>query len=153
MTPSRSPSIPSFLARYTRTYKKKFVNEQSRIMQRKRNRRAFNQTLIIKFILILKVLSRETDPVYIRFQVHSIGTGILFTTYICWQRRYWKLLIMASELVKPWMLFFLGGQRRNERSAILGTADDACSAVETSANIPRSSYPYGAMNFHGRVGN
>ncbi len=29
--------------------------------------------------------------------------------------------------------------------------DDACSDVETSANVPRFSYPYVAMNFHGRM--
>ncbi len=48
----------------------------------------------------------------------------LFITYSCLQWHY--------EQVWP---------RRNERSG------DACSAVVTSANAPRFSYPYGAMNF------
>jgi hypothetical protein len=35
----------------------------------------------------------------------------------------------------------------------LREAHDACSAVETSVNTPRFFYPYGAMDFHSRVGN
>ncbi len=30
--------------------------------------------------------------------------------------------------------------------------DDAFSGDDTSANTPRFSFPYGAMNFNGRVG-
>jgi hypothetical protein len=31
--------------------------------------------------------------------------------------------------------------------------DDPGSTVQTRANTPSFSYPYGAMNFHGRIGN
>jgi hypothetical protein len=57
-----------------------------------------------------------------------------------------------SELFKPRMLFFPVGKGTMNAPQYCELRD-ACSAVNTSANTPRFSYPYIAMNFHGRVGN
>jgi hypothetical protein len=51
------------------------------------------------------------------------------------------------------MLFFPKGKGVMNAPQFRELRDDACSPVETSANTPRFSYPYIAMNFHGRVGN
>jgi hypothetical protein len=54
-----------------------------------------------------------------------------------------------SELFKPRMLFFAVG-KGTMNTPRYWELRDACSDVNTSANTPRLSYPYIAMNFNSR---
>jgi hypothetical protein len=88
---------------------------------------------------------------------HSSVSGLLFTTYSCWQWRYeqiWKLFPNGTvNFFYPKYCFFPVGKVAMNALQYWELCNDACNAVETSANTPRFSYPYCVMNFHGRVGN
>jgi hypothetical protein len=91
---------------------------------------------------------------------HSSVSGLLFTTYRCWQQRYQQICnlfingamnILGPECRYRYLLFSAGKgvmkasrywQRRNESSAMLAKRSDACSHVEINKNTPRFSYTY-----------
>jgi hypothetical protein len=58
-----------------------------------------------------------------------------------------------SEFLKPRMLFFSVGKGAMNATRYWELRDDAYSAVDTSANTPRFSCPYGAIYLYGRVSN
>jgi hypothetical protein len=90
-----------------------------------------------------------------------VGNGAKNKFGSCWQWREWNNLgLLFSftnsryELSPPLAVALEASHRRcQERDDAFSEHSLKKLSEETSANTPRFSYPYGAMNFHGRVGN